>query len=139
MNVLLRIFVRRFTADNQLGSDLRASLLLSRQAYHRHHTAAAESSVFSALEEAGSSGVHKILNADKGAVASVAFSPDGSILAAGTLRDTLLLWNVRTNEWQSLPVSDNSVVSVAFSGDGSCLATGLQHGGVLVWDTRAKK
>jgi WD40 repeat protein len=62
---------------------------------------------------------------------SVAFSPDGSLLAVGMENSTLTLWRVSDGEllhtWGILPVEynpDNEVVSVAFSPDGTLIAAG---------------
>ena len=68
------------------------------------------------------------------AVASVAFSPNGTLFASGS-GDTVKLWNVKTHtniitlEWHA-----NVVTSVAFSPDGTTLAAGAWDGTIKLWD-----
>ena len=57
-------------------------------------------------------------------VLSTAFSPDGEILAGGSARGTLRLWNATTGGIQTtLRGHTDSVTSIAFSPDGGLLAT----------------
>jgi len=70
-----------------------------------------------------------------GAVACVAFSPDGKTLAAGLTDRTVRLWEVATGkERRRFQGHGNQVLSVAFSPDGKRLASGSQDTTVLVWD-----
>ena len=73
-------------------------------------------------------------------VYSIAFSPDGTLLAAGYYSGTTQLWNVRTRRLiASLP--DNaggSAESVAFSPDGTLLAVGNYFGSTELWDVRTR-
>jgi WD40 repeat protein/DNA-binding SARP family transcriptional activator len=69
-----------------------------------------------------------------GAISSVAFSPNGQILAAGT-KEEIRLW--RTTDRQpllTLAGHTSLVTSVAFSPDGQTLASGSDDQTVRLWD-----
>ena len=78
------------------------------------------------------------LGGDSGSVLSVAFSPDGKMLASGMVDSTIILWDVASRQpiGQPLHVSGNSsfISSVAFSPDGKTLASGSDDGTIILWD-----
>jgi WD40 repeat protein len=76
------------------------------------------------------------------AVSGVAFSPDGSEIAAASKDQKVWLWRVTANHAVpdgTLTGAANWVNTVAFSPDGQSLAAGTSDASVLVWDlaTRA--
>jgi WD40 repeat protein/transcriptional regulator with XRE-family HTH domain len=76
-----------------------------------------------------------ILTGHTGAVFSVAFSPDGKILATGNDHGTVRLWDLATHRQITTLIRHRGVVlSVAFSPDGKTLATANADGTVRLWD-----
>lgn len=73
---------------------------------------------------------------DTGFVDSVAWSPNGTALAAGTVQGTVAVHETETwNETQELDAAEGIVRSVSFSSDGSTLAYGDETGTVTVHET----
>jgi WD40 repeat protein len=74
------------------------------------------------------------LKAHAGSVYSVAFSPDGRTLAAGSASGRVLLWDVRTHARLGT-LRSHAIISVAFSPDGRNLAAGGFDGTIRVWES----
>ncbi|MGB3532590.1 MAG: serine/threonine-protein kinase [Microcoleaceae cyanobacterium] len=70
-----------------------------------------------------------------GAVGTVAFSPNGEILATGSRDQTIKLWNVETGDLVETLTGDGSPIwSVDFSPSGSDLAAGSYYWRILEWN-----
>jgi WD40 repeat protein len=68
-------------------------------------------------------------------VQSLAFSPDGQILASGSNDQTVRLWNVHTGQClKTLRGHTSWVQSLAFSPDGQILASGSNDQTVKLWN-----
>jgi len=68
-------------------------------------------------------------------VSTVAFSPDGRMLASGSDDNTIKLWDVATGqELRTLTGHARQVSSVAFSSDGRTLASGSADKTIKLWD-----
>ena len=66
---------------------------------------------------------------------SVAFSPDGAMVASGSANGTVKLWNVSTREnIATLEGHTGSVVSLDFSTNGTLLASGARDNTVKLWN-----
>ncbi|OJJ78054.1 hypothetical protein ASPBRDRAFT_37273 [Aspergillus brasiliensis CBS 101740] len=68
-------------------------------------------------------------------VNSVAFSPDGSILASASSDTTIRLWKVATGElYSTLSGHSAAIHSVAFSPDNRTLASASRDGNINLWE-----
>ncbi len=79
------------------------------------------------------------LSGNTESVRSIAFSPDGSILAGG-FRNTIRIWDTKTGKWKkSLIVHKGSVMTLTFSPNGEMLASGNSDKNIRLWETKKWK
>jgi WD40 repeat protein len=72
---------------------------------------------------------------------SVAFSPDGEILAVGTNVNAIQLWNMGTRKLTGTILAGNagSYDQVAFSPDGGTVAVGTADGTIQLWNAATRR
>ena len=69
---------------------------------------------------------------------SVAFTPDGTLLASGSNDETVKLWDVESGqEVNTLHLTGFAALSVAFSPDGTLLASGSSDNTVNLWEVES--
>ncbi|MDP9300848.1 MAG: AAA family ATPase [Actinomycetota bacterium] len=72
---------------------------------------------------------------------SIAFSPDGGLLGAGTEDGNVVLWNARdgTRLGSPIPVATSAIDPISFSPDGRLLVGSSDDQTATLWDLRSRK
>ncbi|MEU0885070.1 TIR domain-containing protein [Lentzea sp. NPDC005914] len=82
--------------------------------------------------------IGKPLAGHNNSVSAAAFSSDGTVLAAGSIDGTTILWNISDPDHPhpiGQPLGQNKqVTALAFAPDGTKLVAGTSTGSTLVWD-----
>ena len=75
------------------------------------------------------------LSSEKAAINSIAFSPDGHLLAIGDGVNTVELWDLSSKKKiRTLSEHTDSIYMLVFSADGKRLVSGSEDYGIKVWD-----
>jgi len=80
--------------------------------------------------------IRSLLTGHSDFVTALAWSPDGTQLASGSLDHTVRLWNLATQQTTvTYTGHQQGVLTVAWSRDGKLLASGGKDADVQIWDT----
>jgi WD40 repeat protein len=86
------------------------------------------------LRNSQTGAIERLLTDAEEIVVAVAFSPDGSLIAAGAYDRTSRVWDANSGELLfTFPDTGSAATSVTFSSDGSILAAGSSRCSVLLW------
>lgn len=126
-------------ALNRAEGGLDLALLLGLEAFNVQPTVEARSSLLNGLQF--SPHLDAFLHGHINTVYSVAFSPDGTLLATGGADNQIKLWNVLKRELVAdLPEKHTArVSSLSFSSDGKSLISGSRDKTIVVWDIQKQQ
>ncbi len=79
------------------------------------------------------------LKGNEGGFHSVTFSPNGQMLAAGSAKGTVNLWNARGQEIARLKGHNSLVTSITFSPDSSTMASGSRDVTTKLWAVQSQQ
>lgn len=104
-------------------TDLRKSLLLGIESFLEYDTFQSRSVLLGNLN--ASPKLIKYLTNHTAVVSSIAFSPDGAILASGSWDNSIILWDVASGDpiGQPLTGHTDTITNITFSHDGRTLAS----------------
>ncbi len=83
----------------------------------------------------------KSLSEDQTSLRALAFSPDGTTLITNTVKDSIILWNLRTGQSKNIPIGDAGFLNtLGFSPDGKTIVCrGNISKTVALWNTETGK
>lgn len=110
------------------------ALLLALEGDRLNDTMEVRGSLYDLLESHPQ--MRTFLHGHAGSVRSIAFSPNGRLLASGGDDRTVRLWNPETGQQIGRPLAGHTdtVRSVAFSPDGAIVASGGDDATIRLWD-----
>ena len=82
------------------------------------------------------------LTGHTGTVRSIAYSPDGDILASGTGDGKIYLWDVHMGKLQHILMGNEGNIEIeiiVYSPDGRTLASGSSDGAISLWDVQTNQ
>lgn len=124
----------RALAANAIANidDTDLALLISIEAVNTNQTYEAINSLLTGIQKPF---LVSYLHGHSDAVYSVAYSPDGTIIASAGADNTIRLWDVETRQAIGDPFIGHTlpINRLAFSPDGSLLASGSVDGSVRIW------
>ncbi len=85
--------------------------------------------------------IKMLINDYIGSIVSIAFSPDGTILAGGGSDKIIWLWDVNTGKQIGNPLTGHTdgITDILFSPDGKVLATVACDDGIYLWNVQTHK
>ena len=85
--------------------------------------------------------VISVLTEDPTTMRGLALSPDGTTFITSTVRDTIILWNLKTGQSESMPIADTAYLNtLGFSPDGKIIVCrGNRSNTVALWNTETGK
>ncbi|MER7212828.1 hypothetical protein ABT340_37700 [Streptosporangium sp. NPDC000239] len=135
--VLARLVAK--SSDELAATDPALAGLLAAASWHFTPTAEARYTMLTTL----TGSLDGVLNNPAGGVTTVAFSPDGGLLAAAGADGSVQLWQVAARHLVATlpagPARDSDVRTMAFSPDGRLLATAGAGKDVRLWDVAGRR